>query len=254
LVLEHENVLIDDQLITDIFIGNIVMHGNSFPCLIKPRISVFKNNTTNAFMIRVMNYLNNRFNDSLSIQETISRIYHKLENRPICKQCGKKLKFQKLSFPFGIFCSKKCSNNNEETKHHLIETCLKKYGVTNTAKAECVKQNAKKHFQEKYGVDNPWQSEEIKQIAKQTKKQKYGDENFNNREKSEITCLTKYGVRVSSQNAEVQRKASISYHMVVYDKYGTEWPMQNKEVKQKFKNTMLTNYGSTSYLTSNDFK
>ena len=253
-VFEHENVSINDKTVLDIFVGSRIKNGKSFLFLIKSRILAFLNNMHNKFMICTIDYLKNRYTDSTSIQETIARIFNKIEIRPVCKQCGGELQFQQLTFPFAMFCSRRCSNNNEETKQHLIETCLEKYGTTNTAKAECVKEKTKQHFREKYGVDNPWQSTEVQKQSQQTKHQKYGDENFNNRKKAENTCIDRYGVKNPSQCENIKQKASKKYHITVFNKFGTYWPIQNQDVRLKQVNTMQTKYNATSYLTSNDFK
>jgi hypothetical protein len=220
-VFEHENVLIDDQTILDIFIGTLTKNGRVFPFLIKSRILSFLKNTNNKFMVGVVDYLNNRYSDSTSIQETISRIYNKLEIRPTCKQCDGKVRFQKLTFPFAMFCSRKCANNNEETKQRLIETCLKKYGTTNTAKAECVKQKYRDRMEKKYGkgIVNAFQAKSVIAKAEETKLRKYGNAKFNNSQKTSETCLKRYGVSNTSQVAEFRHKQQFryTYNSITFD-------------------------------------
>ena len=51
----------------------------------------------------ISNYLDNRYNDSLSRQETILRMRLKIEIRPICPICGNKVVFtNKFKNPFTI--------------------------------------------------------------------------------------------------------------------------------------------------------
>ena len=247
------NLKISDAIVIDIFSDKSLGFSKSRYISMKKHID---SNKAFDFEKNLIRYFDNRFNDSKSISETYARIKYKIFERPCCEECNKDVMYNG-NIEYGLFnrfCSKKCSNNNELTKARLRAHNIEVYGVPVTSQAQCVKDKAKKHFCEKYGVDNPWKAKEVKDIARQTKLQKYGDENYNNREKAELTCLDRYGVRVSSQNAEIQQKASIAYHLVVFEKFGTEWPMQNETVKAKFKNTMMSNYGSTSYLSSEDYK
>lgn len=206
-ILSNKNVIINDSIILDIFIIN--------NCLLnKPRLTQFLNYQTKyKFVLNVINYLNNRYVDSDSLCESIARIYNKIEHRPVCKQCGGLLKYQDLTTPFNLFCSRKCSNNNEETKQHLKETCLKKYGVDNTAKAECVKESYRKHMEEKYGkgIINSFQVREVIEKLEKTKIKKYGSRTFNNRLKAEETCMKKYGFRCTSQVPEIRKKQQYKY-------------------------------------------
>ena len=247
------NLAIDDEIVIQFFVTHSGKCANARYFSIKKKCEC---KIATDFEQRIFDYINCRFNDSESFIETYVRIKYGIEVRPVCEECGNKVAFvnSKQSGLFQRFCCRKCANSNELTKQRVREYNLKTYGVPVTSQAQCVKDKAKAHFQETYGVDNPWQAEECKTKAKQTKYDKYGDENYNNRPKSEATCLDRYGVRVSSQNAEVQRKASISYHLIVFEKFGTEWPMQNDDVKAKFHNTMSVNYNSTAYLSSNAFK
>lgn len=206
-ILSNKNVIINDSIILDIFIIN--------GCLLnKPRLMQFlKYQTKYKFVLNVINYLNNRYADSDSLYESIARIYNKIEHRPVCKQCGGILRYQNLTTPFNLFCSRKCSNNNEETKQRLKETCMKKYGVDNTAKAECVKAVYRKHMEEKYGkgIINSFQAREVIEKLEKTKIKKYGSRTYNNRIKAEETCIEKYGVRCTSQVPEIRKKQQYRY-------------------------------------------
>lgn len=213
-ILETQNININDNIIMDIFIDVNIRGNKEFPCILKSRINFFKENKlNNKFILDVVNYLKNRYDDSLSLSETIARIFNKMENRPVCKECGKPLKYIALNHPFNLFCSKSCSNNNEDTKNHLKETCLKKYGVTNTAKAECVKRKYRDRMEEKYGkgIINAFQVKSVIKKLEQTKIKKYGDKNYNNRIGAEKTCLKKYGVSSTSQILDIRHKQQFRY-------------------------------------------
>lgn len=247
------NIKITDDVIVDLFSDKAGMFAKSRYLAMKLRIN---KGLATRYELDSVHFFDIRFDDSTCLAETYMRLKYKIFKRPVCEECGKPVKFigSKKHGVFQRFCCRRCSNSNELTKSRVREFNIKTYGVPVTSQAQCVKDKAKKHFKDVYGVDNPWQSKEIQDISKKTKKLKYGNETYNNRKQSEQTCLRKYGVKVSSQNADVQRKAAISYHIIMMENFGVEWPMQNTCIKAKYANTCLTNYGSTSYLSSNDFK
>ncbi|MBR6907791.1 hypothetical protein IKN40_04825, partial [bacterium] len=120
--------------------------------------------------IDLLNYLNNRYNDSLSIKETLYRIKNNIEIRPICPICGNKLIFKDKDF-FSTTCSKECTNKLRLIK--IQQTLVNKYGVDNCQKIKSVHKKTKQTCLEKYGVDNPAKSEIIKEKVKQTCIKKY---------------------------------------------------------------------------------
>ena len=128
----------------------------------------------------ITKYCKSRYKDSESLKETIFRIKHHIENKPICKQCGKSLHFvqtSKVGFPYK-FCSCKCAQKNKDTRIIYKNNCLEKYGVDNPAKSEEIKDKSKKTLNEKYGVDYARQIKEAREKAKQTCLKKYGVECF----------------------------------------------------------------------------
>lgn len=88
---------------------------------------------------------------------------------------------------------KKYGDVNFNNKEKYIETCLKKYGVTNTS-----------------------QTEEFKNKYKQTCLERYGVEHFSKTDiwKNEFkkTCLEKYGVENVSQNREIFERIQLSLY------------------------------------------
>ena len=74
--------------------------------------------------IDIKNYLEHRYNDSLSIQETLYRIKNNIEARPICKVCGNPVKFI-CGIGFRETCSVSCAkniihNNIDITDYNII--------------------------------------------------------------------------------------------------------------------------------------
>lgn len=100
-----ENTVINDQVIIDNIFGET---RNLYPLSFNPLIK-------NPYLIK---YLENRYDDSDSLEETIRRIKLGIEVKPRCKKCGKPLPFSlgrnKIDRIFGEYCSTVCSNNSED--------------------------------------------------------------------------------------------------------------------------------------------
>lgn len=74
-------------------------------------------------------YLTTRYSDSGSLKETLYRIKHHIDIRPICKICRGKVKFVgKGDRLFGTYCSKKCLNNDVELWKVKHDTDKAKHG------------------------------------------------------------------------------------------------------------------------------
>lgn len=139
----------------------------------------------------ILNYLNNRYDDSSSPKESFYRIKNNIEIRPVCKECGGYVQFKNT---FNDFCSHKCSSKNNETIINRKKTCIKKYG-----------ENYGKIFYDKTKITN--------------KKKYYTDHFFNSpqyKEKSYKTCIKKYGVnnwnKLDSSKNLLSEKLKIFYH------------------------------------------
>ena len=80
------------------------------------------------------NYIENRYEDSLSFDESIHRIYYNIEHTPACPICGKLRIYYKGSKFHSTCLNKNCIK--ELNSMHGKETCINKYGVDNYAKTE----------------------------------------------------------------------------------------------------------------------
>ena len=192
-------------------------------------------------------YLKNRYNDSLSIKETIQRIYYKIEEKNKCPICGKPVlwlgKQKRLMLNT---CSLECGFKLRT--QHIKETCLEKYGVENCYQSKEKKQKIKETLIKRYGVDNAQKSQEIKKKTeqtcleryghknfgcgaeakrkiKQTKLEKYGDENYVNTNKIKQTKLERYGDE-NYQNLEKHKQTCLKH-------WGVNWYTQSKEHKER---------------------
>lgn len=128
----------------------------------------------------ITKYCKHRYPDSDSLKETIFRIKHHIEIKPICKQCGKSLHFvhgAKAGFPYR-FCCCTCAQLNRETRETYKNTCLKKYGTNNPTKLDNVQHKMKQTTLERYGVENVFQSDLIKEKIKNTLKSRYNVDNI----------------------------------------------------------------------------
>lgn len=191
-------------------------------------------------------YLLKRYNDSLSIKETIYRIKNNIEIRPVCKKCGNPVEFCRNGY-FRDFCCSKCSATAEQTKEKLKVNSLQKYGYDHPSKSKNVKDKIKlawsnkseeelQTINEKHKKSLLTKTDEEKQFIqekrKQTKLKRYGDEYYCNADKANKTKLKKYGGYFTEK-----------YKETMLNKYGVEHPAQNKEIHEKIKKTNIEKYG-----------
>lgn len=168
----------------------------------------------------VKNYTTSEVATTLGVSlSTINRIIKKFNIRKDKKLIYKKIEENNLA-KFGY----KNISQVPSFKEKIKNTCLLKYGVDNNAKSIQSKEKAKKTNQEKYGVNWTGQVKEAQQKKKET-------------------CLKKYGTEFASQNIEVRNKISYSNNLV------------DKQAKyEKYKQTMLLNYGVENYFQAKEFK
>ena len=185
----------------------------------------------------ILLYLNNRYNDSLSLLETINRIKYNISKHPLCPICKKKLvKYCGRILSKNIFQSTcddiECKNKykgyksqktkleryndkNYNNSKKMMQTKLEKYGNSGYHNID----KMKKTNLEKYGVNNIFQSNIFKEKSKKTKLERYNNENYTNREQAvkntnynkqqeniKKTCLEKYGLTNGGGNKESLNK------------------------------------------------
>ena len=195
----------------------------------------------------IINYLNNRYIDSDSISETLSRMKYGLENRPVCKICGGHVKYLRTNGSNLIYqscCSAKCGHILGYQKSK--ETCLKKYGVENGGGSKQALEKIKQTKLRKYGDPNYMNRKKIFQTCLE----KYGRKSGFNYQKSKETCLKKYGVENGGGSKQALEKISHT----IKEKYGVEFFYQSKEFKEKSKETCLKKYGVEYPSQSNEIK
>lgn len=128
-----------------------------------------------------------------SLKEKIYSYLNGIHNRPLCKTCGKPVSFRNPSYGYNEYCSTKCVSHSKEVKEKVIktkevrygdarynnrekykETCLEKYGVSNSFSSEECKQKIKNTLVERYGVEYAQQSLQIQEKRKKNSLEKYG--------------------------------------------------------------------------------
>ena len=139
--------------------------------------------------LNIINYIENRYDDSESFKETLYRMKYKIDERPVCKSCGNSVKFiGKAGILYRSFCCNKCAANDKETikkkwdsdsknhdgkigwiesnksekkKNSRKKTLIKNYGSLENAN-EYIYSKVKESFINKYGTDNIMSLDEIK--------------------------------------------------------------------------------------------
>lgn len=120
---------------------------------------------------------------------------------------------------------------SEESKERYRNTCLERYGVTNTSKLKSVKEKLKNTNLKKYGVNCVFKNEKVKEKIKET--------NLNN-----------LGVEYPTQSQEIRNKCIATN----IKKFGKEYYMQTKEYRDSVKKTCLDKYGVEHYTKTKEYK
>lgn len=129
----------------------------------------------------IYSYIINRFNDNpknVTLRENLTRIIYHIEKRPVCKLCGKEIRFngkKKLNF-FDDYCSCSCSNSATYNYDSLLkqqEYNLKHYGVKHNFQTKRFKEKRKQSLIEHFGSMNDFQKY-TENKGKETLKEHYG--------------------------------------------------------------------------------
>lgn len=204
-------------------------------------------------------------------------IYDFLYNKSIKCICGKDLVFKGFSKGYSKYCSIKCFRNSEEYLEKSNKTKLQRYGDINyNNRTKCKETKFQRYNDEnycnvdkiketkfiRYGDENYCNSEKIKESKKninikemvrkikETKIQRYGDENYNNIEKYKETCLERYGVEYSILNKEIKQKSIET----LLKNYGVDHNFKIDNFYEKMKNSNLKKFGVENYMKSYESK
>lgn len=200
-----------------------------------------------------LKYLQNRYNDSDSINETILRIKYNIDVHPHCKTCGKRLGFyySRKLHKTNEYCSQKCKANNPEVIEKTKKTCLEKYGCENPGASKEAQEKIKKTMLEHYGVEHAFKSKEVKDKIIESHRKNLGVDwpmqSKKVQEKSKQTCLEKYGCEYTGQTEIKKQKSRETF----LKHYGVDHNWKNKEcwlktLENRFKNKIEINNISSS--------
>lgn len=152
-------------------------------------------------------------------------------------------------------------SNIMNISYRTIQRAIKEFGYNKDRNQ--IQEQRKELLKEKYGVENTYQLDSSIEKIKQTKLEKYGDKNFNNNKQQKQTMIDKYGVECGYNLLKVQDKIREKFGGMGYasnviqekirqtnlDKYGVEYPIQNKDISSKanskMKRTLQEKYGVT---------
>ena len=197
--------------------------------------------------VRVVKYLKNKYN----IKRTKTEIYNKQS-----KTCANFSDEQKIVNKRNRQQAQlnRSDEDKIKSKQKREQTCLNKYGVKHNWQKPEIKEKVKQNSLEKYGTTNPMNG--LK--AKQTKLERYGNENYNNRkkyketwnnksndekqhirEKTQATCIIRYGGPSPFSSENVKNKFKNNFKT----KYGYDSPFKTPEIQEKIKNTNMQKYG-----------
>ena len=203
---------------------------------------------------------------------TASQVYYVLKKYgeyKRCRTCGKILGYLSLKNGKDKYCSRECYENPvalknaKEARHktniekygsienankiaheRAVESCIKKYGVTNTSKLIENRNKTKSTMMKRYGAATTLQSSVLKAKVDKTMIDKYGvtspikNEKIAAQIKATVQC--RYGVDYSIQlpeavkNNKAKRSETLDKIKRTNNKrYGVDFPLQNKEIKEK---------------------
>lgn len=176
---QWENTLAEDNINDEGIIKHFFKGKRGLNCLIVDNIK----------SAVLQKWLENRYNDSDSIKETIQRIKLGIEEKPKCPICGKPVSFiGKPAHMFEKYCSCSCaghdpeviakkqasdrkrnggelgwvlSNKNPDKIEHRKETLLKKYGTTTLYHIPGIAEKIMKTNLKRFGMPSAMQNKEI---------------------------------------------------------------------------------------------
>lgn len=212
----------------------------------------------------------------ISMFERLYCLENDLNDRPMCKVCGKKhvAGFVKHENKYCDYCSQACQRMSPECIAKQFATKEKKYGKDNITNAK----KAHKTRISKYGSHHP--DDYVKKV-KSTKMKNYGDENYVNVDKAKATVKkhieenpdyyfdreqktkqtkianghdpnwnnrSKFKKTLSEFTNEKRQSIKDKRKQTCIDVYGCEFPMQSNEIKVQAQNTVFREYGVKSVL------
>lgn len=203
-----------------------------------------------------------------------SWIIHGWVDFPKCPVCGHPINDKSNCGLYGYrqHCGNSCKTKDPVVQAKIIKT-VKKIDPSATwpSNTKIAKQHTKETWMDLYGVDNPMKCEAIKQKAKDRTAELHGDPNYRNSQQRIETCHRFYGQGTNGKKVSEARLAFPESKWIEIDKktkqtklknhgdpnwnnttkriatnkdrYGVDHACTAPSVKQKTKETFLSNYG-----------
>jgi len=164
-----------------------------------------------------------------------------------CKYCGSTENLKEGRRKDKLFyypvCEKHWEIYQKQKANNRQKTVLKKYGVTNIAKLEEIKEKTKITNLTKYGTDNPSRNKNVIEERKKTNQLRYGGNapacSQQVRSKQRESCLKNYGVDNVLKVPSIRNKAI----QTIKEKYGVDNVFKSPEIQNKIKSTNIQKYG-----------
>jgi hypothetical protein len=172
--------------------------------LIPARLNNKYLNNYNIDIDSILNY----YKDSESLQESLYRILNDIDEKPICKICGKPLKYNR---GFSTYCSKACSNKDPEVLKKNSENVSKSMKKAYKERGNDIKKKRAKSLglKDDFNSVTPFAIKEYQDKARQTILDKYGVENVF--QLPEYRCDPKLASRKKSIELWKSRGYNIEY-------------------------------------------
>jgi hypothetical protein len=154
-------------------------------------------------------------------------------------------------------CKEKYGNEqfilSDKFKELSEKTCLERYGCKNPQGNEIVREKSKKTTIERLGVDHNFKSEECLTKRRKNTKEKYGVEHTTQvesvKEKIESSLQEHFGGRLKGSRIISEKIKNVNI-----EKFGYEYPMQNKDIQEKGKQTCIERFGVDCVFKSEEIK
>jgi len=138
-------------------------------------------------------------NDKNYLRECLYRMVNNIEVPPVCKVCGKSLKFSYQRYP--VYCSQSCLNKDDEVLKKISSSCSQSLKNAYVENGDEIKKKRAETLSKIYGVEtkssSPFSIQEIQDISKERIFEKYGVKNVFQLESSR------------RKNVDIQRQKSI---------------------------------------------
>ena len=173
----------------------------------------------------ILDYLNNRFDDSDSLEETLQRIEMGVEKKPICANpdCNNPVKWigRKRAL-YTTYCCDSCSANSAETDRKKRETNLRNWGTENVYDSSLYQ----KKCMDEFGKPYVFFRDDVVESSNRTKMERYGtiypSKTDAVKKKIKETTKKNWGVGCMFELPEVRKKAAEA--LLANGKSGTSTP------------------------------